>query len=583
MKQRTALFIILVLMGFSASMSKAVIAASPQSPEPIILVQRDVRIENAGIIFMNDTLTLKKPPPIEEGANESNLSGELIFGDFWVGFHKSFINERRYFEVWQTDRWVPTTYSEETKGEFHGFRIVLPAPITLREGVDLRIRSSYLFVNRVSSKVDSYEARVPVYPALEYNISSFTLHAELPPQAQFLDAISPLNFTESALEETWVLDHKSDRIGPLNNINVSIQYTPSLDDEYLLDCQRLQRQIHIKQGNLRLEDVYTLINTGSRINTFHLRLPSEASDVSARDGVGPLKVSTSEASGTDYLDCYITPRSSLRSFDRWIFTVSYSLPKEDFVTEEGGESKLSYQIDGFPHYIREILAKVTLPEGGSFIASEPVNSSTKRVDSLIEAQIELGASLPSERTEISVVYKQFLLGPYLRIIALLLVAAGAVGSLYFLRRRKQAVEVKPVVVKRPGLTDFLEKYREKISILQELDGMQKELDEGAMSADEFNRRSAEINRRRGELARSLKQMDRDLEAEDPELKDRLMEIRRAEQELERIDGDLRNLEVRLRARRISRRDYERRREDRLRRRSLALKRIEQALASFGEG
>jgi hypothetical protein len=584
MRHRLAFFIILALVG-SAAFTAGAMADTLQElvePLPIILVERDVRIENAGIVFMNDTLTLKKPPPVEEG--ESYPGGELVFSEFWVGFHESFIDERRSFEVWQTDRWVPATYSEESEGEFHGYRIVLPTPVTLRDGVDLRIRVSYLFVNRVSSKVDRYEARIPVYPAILYNISSFALHAELPPQAQFMDVISPLNFTESASEETSVLDHVSEGIGPLSNVNASIQYVPSIEEEYLLDCQRIERHINIRQGDLRLEDVYTLINTGDWINTFHLRLPSDASDVRAVDGVGPLTASTREASGeADYIDCYVTPRSSFRAFDRWVFTISYSMPKGGYVTEGGGESRLSYRMDGFPHYVRELSAVVALPEGGSFIASEPGDSSTRRVDSLIEVQIELGASLPSERPEIAVVYKQSPLGPYLRVIALLLVVAGAFGSVYFLRRRGRAAEVKPVAVERPGLSDFLEKYGEKISLLQELDGMQKELDDGAISADEFNRRSVEINRRRGELARSLRQMGRDLEAEDPELRDRLAEIRRMEQELDRIDGDLRNLEVRLRARRVSRRDYERRREDRLRRRSQALKRIEQALASFGEG
>jgi len=586
MRHRLALFIILALVGSAAFTAEGMADTLQElvEPLPIILIERDVRIENAGIVFMNDTLTLKKPPPVEEGVRESYPGGELVFSEFWVGFHESFIDERRSFEVWQTDRWIPATYSEESEGEFHGYMIVLPAPVTLRDGVDLRIRASYLFVNRVSSKVDRYEARIPVYPALVYNISSFALHAELPPQAQFMAVISPLNFTESTPEETWVLDHMSEGIGPLSNVNASIQYEPSIDEEYLLDCQQLEKHINIRQGDLRLEDIYTLINTGDWINTFHLRLPSDASDVRAVDGVGPLTASTGGTSGeTDYIDCYVTPRSSFRSFDRWVFTISYSMPKAGHVTEEGEEFRLSYQMDGFPHYVRELSAIVTLPGGGSFIASEPGGSSTGRVDSLIEVQIELGASLPSERPEIAVVYKQSLLGPYLRVIALLLVAAGAVGSVYFLRRRGRAVEVKPVAVERPGLSEFLEKYGERISLLKELDGMQKELDDGAISADEFNRRSAEINRRRGEFARSLRQMGRDLEAEDPELRDRLAEIRRAEQELERIDGDLRNLEVRLRARRVSKRDYERRREDRLRRRSQALKRIEQALASFEEG
>lgn len=202
MRHRLALFIVLALVGSAVFTAKVMAETLQELEEPLpnILVERDIKIENAGIVFISDTLTLRKPPPVEEGVHDSYPSGELVFGDFWVGFHESFIDERRSFEVWQTDRWVPATYSDESEGEFCGYRIVLPAPVTLRDSVDLRIRASYLFVNMVSSKVDRYEARIPVYPALVYDISSFAFHAELPPQAQFLDVISPLNFTESTPE-----------------------------------------------------------------------------------------------------------------------------------------------------------------------------------------------------------------------------------------------------------------------------------------------------------------------------------------------------------------------------------------------
>jgi chromosome segregation ATPase len=175
--------------------------------------------------------------------------------------------------------------------------------------------------------------------------------------------------------------------------------------------------------------------------------------------------------------------------------------------------------------------------------------------------------------------------PIVRPYAGLLIAAVAVGAVLMLRRRKprERVEMKPIEVEMPKLSEFIAQNMERIAMFREVEDLETELKEGRISRDEFNQSAAGINRRLGELARSLRQLGRTIESEDPDLAEKLTGIRRAEGELERIEKDLRNLDVRLRARRVSRRDYERRRGDRLRRRSEALKRIEQALRSLGSG
>ncbi len=313
-----------------------------------------------------------------------------------------------------------------------------------------------------------------------------------------------------------------------------------------------------------------------------VQLPPDATNVKARDGVGALTTTATEKGENGDVEASVTPRSTLRPKDRWVFTLAYSLPKRDYVTGEGGTSTLKYTLDGFPHYVRELSAVITLPEGGSLIASQPEPSSTERVGYLTEVSFYLGSSLPSERPEIVAELSLSPLSSVIRWVGLLVVAAGAIGGVYVLRRRGRREVVKiPVVVERPRLSDFLEQHRERIALFSELEGLQQDLDDDKIERDRFNLRSAEINRRVDELTRSLRRLGRDLEAESPDLQEGLVAIRRIEEELEKLKTDLRNLDVRLRARRISRRDFERRRKDRLRRRSQAIRRIEQALASLG--
>ena len=528
-------------------------ASDAESIHPIVLVKRDVKIINGGILFMNDTYTLSAP------------SGtELVVSEFWTGHHSSFIYERFSAETWQEGTWVPIEHSEQAHNVFSGHMIEPLSPIPLNDRASLKIRASYLFVNRVNKKANIFEARIPVYPALPYNISSFELSVVLPIDAEYDNVSSPLNFTQSKVERNWTVDHESVEIGPYANVNATISYIPSPEDEYLLDCERLERKIIVDRGSLRVEDSYTLINMGDRINQFHLRLPVEASNIKARDGIGTIEVVTGEAKEqADRIDAYVTPRPGFRSLDRWSFTVTYNMPRKNFVTKTDGGTTLTYPNSDFPHYVRDLSAIVTQPEGETY-------------------SFNYGARLPSERPEIVVELSPASIMPVVRPVASLLLLAGAVGAVIALkRRRRPPVEIKPVEVEIPKLSNFIGMQRERITLLNEIGELEQQLEEEKINRDRFNQRTAEINRRLGELKKYLRQLGRTLEDEDPSLRDRLREIRRIEGEIDRTREDLKNLEVRLRARRISRRDYERRRKDRLRRRSQAIRRMEQAVSSLG--
>jgi hypothetical protein len=568
MRRDLALFLVFItLIALPTWTVKAEIDA-----KPVINVQRDIEIVNAGILFMNDTYTLEAP-------SETSVR----VAEFNVGFHSSFIDERHSFEIWQDNSWKAMSYRESDLGDerFRGYKIELPSPVSLQDGATLTFRASYLFVNRVSWVSDGYSARIPVYPALMCNISMFKLHVSLPADAEFIEVSSPLNITHVLSDGSSMLEYESEAVGPLRNENATITYVPSPEDEELLDCGKFERHITIKQGSLRVEDTYTLINLGNNIYSFHLKIPPDASNINARDGVGPLMAwSEEEEEGADHVDAYVAPRTTFKQWERWVFTIGYSLPKEGRLASEGGSPTLTYSVYGFPHYVRKLSAVVTLPEGAKLIASEPEFSSIEETDHNLEVFIDLGARLPSERPTIVVEFSSSLFWPAIRSLGLLLIAIGALGSVYVMRKRRKVVEKEPVEAERPKLSDFLDNYRERISLLMELEGLEQDLERKKIGRDRFDQRSAEINRRQRELTRSLRQLGRAIEAEDPDLRSRLREIRRAEEELERVNVDLRNLEVRLRARRVSRRNYGRRRRDHLKRRSRAVRRIEQTLSSI---
>ncbi len=154
-----------------------------------------------------------------------------------------------------------------------------------------------------------------------------------------------------------------------------------------------------------------------------------------------------------------------------------------------------------------------------------------------------------------------------------------VATVFLRRREKPAKKEGAFEAEVPTLKEFVEKQRERISLLNALGSLEEELEEGKIVKDQYERLAAEHNRGVSNLADSLKQLGREL-ADEPQFSEPLKVITQAEGELTRIASDLRNLEVRLRSRRVSKRDYERRRRERIRRRGLAIKKIEKALESL---
>lgn len=563
------LFMVFMLMTLDAPNIKA-----EDEPTPIIHVQRDIQIVNAGLLLMNDTFTIEAP------------QGERIqFTSLKTGFHPSFKAVQCSYYYLENGRWRPLKCEETDLGEsrFHGYEAKLSSPIFLEEGVALNVRASYLFVNLVSGD-DDYVARIPVYPVISNNISSFVLDIKLPEGAELIDVVEDFAFTSSSEGEVWTLSLETEALKPLLDVNATIVYVPSNEDEYLVDCELLQREISILSRKLKMEDTYTITNMGPTVTPFLLMLPEDATNLVARDGVGPLTVRANPHTTEEkmsHTDLWVSPRSPLRSGDKWSFTVQYNIPKKDRVSSERGEFILTYPIGGAPHYIRRMIVATSLPEGGSLIDSDPNSVAVKSSTFTNRVLMEIGGVSPFEHPKVIIKYSRSPIWSYFRPSVWALLAIGLVAGAYLLRRREGVMEEEKVdKVKRSDLEDYLDLYRERISLLAEHEMNEASVEKREISRERFDQRSAEIMRRQKELLHMLKRLGKSVEATDPTTSDRIREISKIENNLEKVNDDLRNLEIRLRTRRVSRQDYQSRRREYLRRRRQARSRIEQIIAEL---
>jgi len=523
--------------------------ASGETEQPVVDVDRSVKIVRGGIVFLNDTFTLSAP----EGS-------EAIVTDFWIGFSDIITPERSIIEVWESDSWQQVDASRYDIQGIQGSRIEFTVPITLRAGTSLTLRASYLSLDSVSGTSASYAAFLPVFPVINYIISQYQLEVELPPSATFEGVTSPINMTQVEVGDHWNVNYLGENIVADSGVYASIMYTHSTDDELLLTVEDASRGITVKSSDLLIEDSYSLTNKGPILFGFPLELPPDATNIKARDGVGTLETTVTESDESK--EAVVIPRSPVMPGNRWVFSVTYTTEDGEHVSTAGGSSRLSYPNIELPHFIRGLEATVN------------------RVESDV-VRLTYGATLQSERPAIEAEIPTGSIMPSLRPIAIIAAFGLVVAAVVFLRRREKPARTEvSLEAEVPTLKEFVDKQRERIGLLKALGSLEEELGEGKIEKDEYERLAAEHSRGVSNLADSLKQLGREL-ADEAELSEPLKEIRQAEGELTRVASDLRNLEVRLRTRRVTRRDYERRKGDRIRRRGLAIKKIEKAIESLG--
>ncbi len=526
-------------------------------------VERYVELQPGGVLFINDTITLRA----------------ATITALYIGQPEGWREEKATFQLHEAEGWKPLEFEAlETEG-VRWFVIHLPAA----DGGLYRLRASYLYANEVEWGDGNYLLEIPLYPALaddplnptDWNITHLTFRAYLPEGSELLDVDSPLSISNSTMDGRGLLSLISENsLDALQPIVAAIEYTPSPSEGHPIRIESMEVRMRIGWG-IGVEEDYTIINMDGNLEKFHVDLPRGARNIRAYDRAGPLKVSS--RIHDNGVDVYIHPRSTVRVDERWSFTLRYTLPKRGLITGTKSRYRLIYNLTHPPCYISQASIEVQLPDGGIPTAHQPEGEVRRSSYLSYRVSIPLGEVAPLERAAISIDYRWtsfwLLLRPMLW--SFLIAAISALILIPVRRRREVEVEEKPTM-----LEEFLELYDRRIGLLVELEELEGELERKEIGRERFERESAETHRRLMELSRRLKRLEARLMEERPELSEELEELRKAEEELEGIMTAIRSLERRLRRRRISRRDYLARRREHIELRRKAIRRIEEAIAAL---
>jgi len=261
--------------------------------------------------------------------------------------------------------------------------------------------------------------------------------------------------------------------------------------------------------------------------------------------------------------------------------VEYSIPQSPNIQRQDRSSTITYPAKGFPYPIQKLEVVFTLPEGASFISSEPEPTSIEEATVFTQRiLLSLGEVLPYDNAEVELTYSRDIVWSFLRPIEWMLLLAVPVAGLILLRRRMPIKEEEPTEVKPTHLNELITNYKQRVALLVESEALEQELDRGEISRERFEQRTADLTRRQRDLLQTVRRLEGQVIVDDTRIQRALKELREAEAEIVKTRSSMRNLEVRLRSRRVSRRDYRRRMSEYLRNRRRSIRRIEQAIATL---
>jgi hypothetical protein len=506
---------------------------------------------------------------------------ETQISDLFLGFNRFYSDFSHNFTILKDDIELVPFVEEVNEENLTGYRIHFTSPITIDEGEKMEIKASYNFINLSNWLGGNYSLVLPVYPVLDKVIDSASFEFKLPEGANLTTVQSSLEFDNSSTEEGWLISHSTEMIQPYTRQDVILAYTPN-EGFYIASFELLERGINVKSGRLSMIDKFRVLNMGERLPELRIPLADGAENLEAMDGAGPLEV-VLNSSGTGSFAA-IKPRLPLSTGSLWKFTLSYEADRDPYVERDGNQQTFQYTDPGFPYPIKNYMVRVMLPRDSDYNISDEWNTSVIDRDSKTHIVYTLGKVLPKDETTITLNFSMSFTPPLTVPLIIIVIIAIIIGVVYYFRvRRDRVTEMEPVEegrevqVDRSDLEEFTNLYNKRLSLLRELENLDRDLASGRIEADEYTQRTTEIQREVQRLLRSLRQKEETLLENNPELNETLSSVDRMESNLTKLENDLRNLENRYRAGRIPRRDYYRRRESLSERRGEIADRIDKRL------
>ena len=547
-------------------------------------VNHTIKIQDGGLVVINDTLKLFPKPP----------KTWVLLQNFSLGFpykinDKEIIDTLEYcfaYDASNSDERFEVERDVGLGGRigFYGVNVIFPeSGLNISSsGRDLTV--VFVFFNLLSSETaTSFNLDFPMYPSLAQNASACNVTIILVPYANMTH--SDFNFTKVELDNSQILKYTK---SPLD----SFQYEPTrLKFELIgqelpwIHVDEIKREIKIDQwGGIQLSDSYRITNKApSILANIYLRVPEGARHpISAWDEFGPMALDLMELQKGIIGYSFRTP---INKGEAGRVTVTYHLPWEKYVNQRNWRDYgLSFTfLEQLDWIIRKLEVSITLPKGAEFQSSNPLDPYNVQKSVFQETITFTFFNItPFHDLDFDLTYGYLVFWasfyPTLW-MGVLVIVACAIALLW---RVPKPPAVPMVPVPPEDLRSFVKGYEGKTRILSELESMEQRLRKGRIPRRRYKVRKKMLEGRLSTLSRDLSDLREKIRTAGPKYANIMRQIEVAETMLEGVETDIRRVEARYRRGEISKGAYGRLLEEYHRRRERANTTIDGVLLRLRE-
>lgn len=577
----------------NASLIDARLASSSINVE-VDQVTHTIKIQDGGLVIINDTLKLfPKPPETEVLLQNLSLGFPYKIND------KETVDTLDYSFAYDASKpdepfKVERNVGLEGRIGFYGANVIFPEPglNVSSGGRDLTVVS--VFSNLISPVPETptlFNTTFPMYPSLTQNASTCDVTVVLPPNANYTDSVfqkEDLNFTLTTVGTSQILRHTKTSLDNFQREPAWITSNMTGLVFPLVNINEVRREIKLDQwGDLQLSDFYDITNKGPLQDSLTVRLPRGASAVSARDEFDDLTVGFTKENVTAITNAtiYFRQGKALGEDEDGKFTVTYRLPWKEYVDRRNGDDyDLSFTFfENFDWTIRELTVTVILPEGAEFQSSSPANPSKIEKSAFQETiTFSFFNVTPFHDLDFNFTYKYLTFWASFRPTLWVGILVTVVGAIVLFWRAPKLPSVPIVPVPHKDLRSFVDAYEGKTGILSELESMEQKLRKGRIPRRRYKVRKRMLEGRLSTLSRELTGLREKMRAAGARYANIMRQIEVAETMLEGVETDIRRVESRYKRGDISKGAYGRLLEEYRRRRERAKTTIDEALLRLKE-
>ncbi len=328
----------------------------------------------------------------------------------------------------------------------------------------------------------------------------------------------------------------------------------SLNQNDLLMFDEVKSEISLgEMGGIRLSDSYLISSKVENLLNIKIYLPRSASNVSAHDTMGSLKVS-GEVSGTAYTNVTITLRTPLKEDEVGRFTATYQLPWNEYIDQSSGfDFNLAYTfVERFNMSIGKLTLSVELPEGANFVSSSE-NPHDIQKDFIQETVTFIRYNISShENFSFTLSYRYFIFWASFRPTLWMGVFIAIVYTITFFRHVPEE-PISEIPVPTETLRRLVNTYEEKVRVQSELETLEQQ--RRRISRSRYRARRKSLEGRLSVLSRDLTNLNKEIRTIGPRYADVIRRIEVSETELEGLDVEIQRVENRYRRGELSSEAY----------------------------